>query len=331
MRLVTFPASRVSWGCLPQLLPRLLRKQRQVLARYLCTGQWVQGAPCRQHKCRSFKPSQPVSTGGREPQQQRCDLLLHGMQTYQAHPVNHRSWSQDWFARGFVSEGPEQRVGFQVKEITENNVLCIAGSRSLPQPHGLMSEPCGDRHWRKSFPEELCEARNMNLTAWGLGTRYNSQIARTVVPMLGLDAAAFSPGLWGALPCPSVVRICTLEGIMAPLSRTRASMGWWYHLMPSGVAETKREAVAKITWGHWVWVSIRNPRSPVNQQVRFQACASFCVWRQSEEQDALNSLLKCDPQRLSLSRKWNFISLKMSSENPKPTRPTMACTLSLLS
>ena len=80
----------------------------------------------------------------------------------------------------------------------------------------------------------------MNLTAWGLETRYNSQIARTVVPVLGLDAVAFSPGLWGTLPCPSMVRTCPSEGIMGPLSQRRASMGWWYHLMLSGVTETKR-------------------------------------------------------------------------------------------
>ena len=45
-----------------------------------------------------------------------------------------------------MSEEPKERAGFQVKEIAENDVLCVTGSGSSPQPHGLMSEPCGDRN-----------------------------------------------------------------------------------------------------------------------------------------------------------------------------------------
>ena len=33
----------------------------------------------------------------------------------------------------------------------------------------------------------------MNPTAWGLETRYDSQVGRTMLPILGLDTAAFSP------------------------------------------------------------------------------------------------------------------------------------------
>lgn len=47
------------------------------------------------------------------------------------------------------------------------------------------------------------------------------------------------------------------------------------------------------------------------------------------ELDALNDYLKCNPQGLVLSRKWNFMLLKMSVENPRPTHGKMVWTLSL--
>lgn len=102
--------------------------------------------------------------------------------------------------------------------------MCVMGSSSSPQPHGLLSEPCGGRNRRKSFPVELCEAGGTSHTAWDIDTKYDSQGGR-------LDTAAFaSRGLWGILLCSGMLGTGSLEGMEGPLSQVKASVptgGQW--------------------------------------------------------------------------------------------------------